>query len=95
MIRKGLVVVLLSVGLAGVSYGQDWQQDILRLSEVHEGEHVHTAAEEAKPAFQPLKSVMNAALTVYQKVFSLQLSTNCIYELSCSRFSREAIRQYG
>ncbi|HAA12042.1 MAG TPA: hypothetical protein DCE41_10225 [Cytophagales bacterium] len=93
--RKGIVAIVLVWGLVGYCHGQDWNQDLERLNqETHEG-NTHAAAATGKAPFQPVQAVMNAALTVYQRVFSLQLSTNCIYELSCSRFSREAIRQYG
>jgi putative component of membrane protein insertase Oxa1/YidC/SpoIIIJ protein YidD len=38
---------------------------------------------------------LNGALTGYQKVISPQISADCLYELSCSRFSRAAIQEFG
>lgn len=43
----------------------------------------------------PLFWVANGSLTFYQKIISPQISADCIFELSCSRFSREAIREFG
>lgn len=43
----------------------------------------------------PLFWMANGSLTFYQKIISPQISADCIFELSCSRFSREAIREFG
>ncbi|MEZ4901418.1 MAG: membrane protein insertion efficiency factor YidD [Spirosomataceae bacterium] len=45
--------------------------------------------------FNPVYWVLNGALTGYQKVVSPQISADCLYELSCSRFSRAAIQEFG
>lgn len=45
--------------------------------------------------FNPLYWLLNGALTGYQKIISPQLSADCLYELSCSRFSRVAIQEFG
>ncbi len=37
----------------------------------------------------------NALLTLYQKRISVLISADCLYSLSCSRFSREAINKCG
>ncbi|MCZ2355146.1 MAG: membrane protein insertion efficiency factor YidD [Bacteroidia bacterium] len=43
----------------------------------------------------PLYWVLYGSLRFYQTVLSAQLSKNCMYEPSCSRFSKEAIQQFG
>ncbi|AEI49368.1 protein of unknown function DUF37 [Runella slithyformis DSM 19594] len=43
----------------------------------------------------PVYWLLNGALTGYQKVISPQISAECLYELSCSRFSRVAIQEFG
>lgn len=43
----------------------------------------------------PLYWLLNGALTGYQKIISPQISAECLYELSCSRFSRAAIQEFG
>lgn len=43
----------------------------------------------------PLSILLNGSLKIYQKVISPQFSANCLYELSCSRFSQSAIQEYG
>ncbi|MEA5425951.1 membrane protein insertion efficiency factor YidD [Arcicella lustrica] len=54
------------------------------------------SAQTQKPkTFNPILLFLNGSLKVYQKVISPQFSANCLYELSCSRFSQSAIQEYG
>ncbi len=46
-------------------------------------------------AVNPVYWVYKGGLAVYQKHISPQLSTHCIYETSCSRFSRKLIDEHG
>lgn len=41
------------------------------------------------------KGIGNALLTVYQKHISALIAADCLYSLSCSRYSRESINKYG
>jgi putative component of membrane protein insertase Oxa1/YidC/SpoIIIJ protein YidD len=41
------------------------------------------------------KGLGNALLTIYQKHISAVIAADCLYALSCSRYSREAINKYG
>ncbi len=41
------------------------------------------------------KGLGNALLTVYQKHISVLISADCVYALSCSRYSREALNKHG
>ncbi|MCP1381414.1 membrane protein insertion efficiency factor YidD [Runella salmonicolor] len=53
------------------------------------------AKQKAFLRFNPVYWMLNGALTGYQKVISPQISAECLYELSCSRFSRAAIQEFG
>ena len=48
-----------------------------------------------RDSYNPVYWLLNGALTGYQKVISPQISADCLYELSCSRFSRVAIQEFG
>lgn len=41
------------------------------------------------------RGIGNALLNVYQKHISVLISAECLYSLSCSRYSREALNKYG
>ena len=41
------------------------------------------------------RGIGNALLNLYQKRISALISADCVYALSCSRFSREAINKRG
>lgn len=43
----------------------------------------------------PLKIVLNAGITVHQKIFSPAQGEVCNFTPSCSRFTRKAINEYG
>jgi putative component of membrane protein insertase Oxa1/YidC/SpoIIIJ protein YidD len=45
--------------------------------------------------YNPISLVLYGSLTFYQKVVSSQLATGCLYETSCSRFSRKALNEFG
>ena len=41
------------------------------------------------------KGIGNFMLNIYQKVISIQISGDCIYSTSCSRYARVAIKRKG
>ena len=45
--------------------------------------------------YNPVSLVLKGALLGYQKILSQQLARNCPYEISCSNFSKQAIREFG
>ena len=45
--------------------------------------------------YNPVSLTLGSLLYVYQKFISPQFATNCPYEISCSEFSKVAIRRYG
>ncbi|MFY7828153.1 MAG: membrane protein insertion efficiency factor YidD [Flectobacillus sp.] len=74
---------------------QSLDTDLQLLDKKEQAEHTLASSSSRKKGFHPISFVLNGTLTFYQKVISPQFSANCLYELSCSRFSREAIRMYG
>ena len=45
--------------------------------------------------YNPVSLTLGSLLYFYQKFISQQFATNCPYEMSCSEFSKVAIRRYG
>jgi putative component of membrane protein insertase Oxa1/YidC/SpoIIIJ protein YidD len=53
------------------------------------------AIKEPSKGFNPGKIMYNISMGFYQKHISAQMGTNCIYETTCSRFSRKLVSEYG
>jgi putative membrane protein insertion efficiency factor len=49
----------------------------------------------AHQKWNPLTYVLGGTMFVYQKIISPQFSAGCLYEPSCSDFSKQLIAQYG
>ena len=45
--------------------------------------------------YNPVTGVFGGMMYVYQRYISQQISAECLYHTSCSRFSVKAIREYG
>ena len=45
--------------------------------------------------YNPVSLSFGSLMFFYQKVLSHQFSANCIYEISCSNFSKRVIGEYG
>jgi putative membrane protein insertion efficiency factor len=45
--------------------------------------------------FNPISLTMGGLLFTYQKIVSPQISSNCPYEPSCSKYSFQLIKRYG
>lgn len=43
----------------------------------------------------PVSLMYSGALYVYQNLFSQHLSASCLYNPSCSDFSKQAVKEYG
>ncbi|MEL7001864.1 MAG: membrane protein insertion efficiency factor YidD [Bacteroidota bacterium] len=94
------ILVLFFLSFSKSVNAQSFARD-LQLIKSHKGHPTHV--EEVRPkkkakftqAINPVYWVYQGGLAVYQKHISPQLSTHCIYETSCSRFSRKLINQYG
>lgn len=93
------VILLLSLCMIS-SYGGKSQSLEMDLSYLHKRDSINTASlTSSKPNISkrtnPIAIILNGSLKMYQKVISPQFSANCLYELSCSRFSQSAIQEYG
>lgn len=82
------------------SYEGKSQSLSMNLNYLHKRDSTITViTTESKPNIlkisNPLSIIINGSLKMYQKVISPQFSANCLYELSCSRFSQSAIQEYG
>jgi putative component of membrane protein insertase Oxa1/YidC/SpoIIIJ protein YidD len=76
-----------------------------RFSSPDEFAHYHGAANNEKALqnkhhnviaqYNPISLVLKGALLGYQKILSRQLARNCPYEISCSNFSKQSIREFG
>lgn len=95
---KLFISLCLWVGLFSIASAQNRKHDLAYLAAID------SAQIERQPTKKPLRAIQkynpiywffNGSLTVYQKVISPQFSANCLFELSCSRFSRAAIQEYG
>ena len=45
--------------------------------------------------YNPFYHILSGSMYVYQKIISPQLSSQCIYNPSCSNYSKQLIREYG
>lgn len=51
--------------------------------------------EKRKLNLNPLHLMYEASIGIYQKHISSQIGANCIYEVTCSRFSRQLVAEFG
>jgi len=45
--------------------------------------------------FNPVYAFLKGSMFVYQRVLSPQLNASCVFEQSCSNFSKSAIKKFG
>ncbi len=92
------IVVLLSFCLSQPVSAQNITADLAYIQGSSLEESTHSKPKKPlKPIlkYNPLFWALNGSLTLYQKVVSPQISAGCLYETSCSRFSRIAIHEFG
>lgn len=56
---------------------------------------LHTHSKNKLAAWNPIAASLKGLMFVYQHVISQQLSASCPYEITCSNFSKTAIREFG
>jgi putative membrane protein insertion efficiency factor len=54
-----------------------------------------TNQQNAVAKYNPVTLVLKGSMYVYQNVISPQLARSCPYEITCSNFSKQCIREYG
>jgi uncharacterized protein len=98
-LQKLILFLFLSIGLSYYSAkAQSRTSDLALIAGITE--HTHEEAAPKKPLkpllkYNPVYWALNGSLTFYQKVISPQISAGCLYETSCSRFSRKALQEFG
>jgi len=45
--------------------------------------------------YNPVSLALKGSMFVYQNAVSPQLGTRCLYELSCSNFSKQSLKEFG
>jgi putative component of membrane protein insertase Oxa1/YidC/SpoIIIJ protein YidD len=45
--------------------------------------------------YNPISLALKGSMFVYQNAVSPQLGTRCLYELSCSNFSKQSLKEFG
>ncbi len=84
-----LLIIVLVFGVHRQGFPQSFARDLELMKQSHRSEP--PIVPKQRLSLNPAKLL----LTFYQKVASPQLSANCIFEVSCSRFSRELIAEFG
>jgi putative component of membrane protein insertase Oxa1/YidC/SpoIIIJ protein YidD len=76
---------------------QSFKEDLNFLIQVNTDTSVKVQTRQLSPfqKYNPLFWFFDGSLTIYQKVLSPQISASCLYQQSCSRFSRAAISEFG
>lgn len=102
-LNKGIYrVVLLVLFIYAINdsntFAQNISSDLSLISAAHQSEehdHKHKKKVKVIQAINPLYWMYQGSIGFYQRHVSPQLATGCIYETSCSRFSRKLIGEYG
>ncbi len=82
-------------------YAQEWAADAALVSASFQREtparkkKEKTGVGQFVKTYNPVSLSLNGLLTVYQQVISPQISADCLYQTSCSRFSREVLGAFG
>src|SRR5438445_2242963 len=110
MIKPSFLTMLVPLLLWGASVRAQTAEDLAlvkgqRFTTPDEFAHYHGPANNEKALqsrhhnviaqYNPVSLILKGALLGYQKILSQQLARNCPYEISCSNFSKQAIREFG
>lgn len=97
-IRTKIVFFSLIFFYCGLTNAQDLSNDLSLLlpsttTKVRKKEKIKLGG--AIKKYNPISLSLNGLLSLYQGVISPQISADCLYETSCSRFSRKALGRFG
>ena len=85
------IITLIFFGITYYSVAQSYLNDKKLLSD-----KIYHTDNNTVPLFNyRVNGVGHLLLTFYQRFISSQLMGECIYTLSCSRYSRESLNKYG
>jgi putative component of membrane protein insertase Oxa1/YidC/SpoIIIJ protein YidD len=102
MNRLGLfgILILCFIGKINICSGQKTTQSILQS---HFGKNnllvkktkSYYHFEKKWQYYNPISYIGATLILVYQKVISKQIQADCVYQISCSEFTRLCIQKYG
>ncbi len=95
---RRISLVFFIVSFVAILNAQDYQALIIESSKAQlqkENEREISFGFEKKQAWNPFLYIFGGAMYVYQKLISPQFSSGCLYEPSCSSFSKQLISEYG
>jgi len=102
MLRILLTIIIICSLTVCISVAQknDFQFIIQKSTEIHpssEKKIVYSpfSGKSRFTKYNPLSITAKTLLFTYQKLFSVQLSTGCLYSPSCSEYSKQLIYQFG
>ena len=90
--RSILIVMLLTFN-SNAGHAQNWKTDLALLK----GEESRTVEKKiaSKTRSNLAYFLYQSSIGFYQKHISAQIGANCIYEVTCSRFSRQLVDEFG
>lgn len=105
-----LVLNIFSLLIVNVLFAQDFESDLklinnkplLNNKDIHyykrEGNNqavMQTHQHSFIAKFNPITLALQSSMYLYQNVISPQLSKTCAYQITCSNFSKQAIKKFG
>lgn len=100
---SSFVLLLCFFSLTGFAQPIDFKADLLLADSVskqhvqHAGKHFYIFKNQPKTFknCNPASLIYGGTLYVYQNFVSQHFSADCLYDPSCSDFSRQAVKEYG
>lgn len=104
-LKPQLLVGVFSIFIHWTAFSQNQQLSDLELIEAKVIQ-LDSVPKRVKPTFgligksafsryNPVSLLLSSSLFVYQGVMSQQIFSNCPYELSCSNFAKQALKEFG
>ena len=98
-----LFFVFLSISSTGFAQEIDFKGDLILIDSVAKQQIPGSARRDyiyknQKKTFKnsnPVSLIYGGSLYVYQNFFSQHLSASCLYDPSCSDFSKQAVKEFG
>lgn len=90
---KSVVIILLLLAYLPLK-AQNSLKDMQLINQQQKGVQAF-GVKKKKKTFNPLSILYAGTLGFYQTQVSAQWGANCAFELTCSRFSKEMVKEYG
>ncbi len=98
-----LLLFLLVVATSGYAQEIDLKRDLLLVDSIVERQmpesghrpYIYKNQPKTFKNSNPVSLFYGGSLYVYQNMFSQHLSASCLYNPSCSDFSKQAVKEYG